>query len=244
MKEIKVIVNGAMGKMGQEIVKAITVENDLHLVASLGRSDDLMAMIKQYQADVVVDLTTPQAVFDNAKKIIAAGARPVIGTTGLTTSQIEELTKLCKEKKLGGIIAPNFSLGMILLMRYARDAARYFPDVEIIEMHHEQKLDAPSGTSIKTAQMIAENRGAQKKGVASKEIIHGARGATCEDIAIHSVRLPGLVAHQMVIFGGNNETLVFRHDAIHRQSFMPGVFMSCRKVMELDKLIYGLENVI
>lgn len=237
---IKVIINGVMGKMGRAIKAHIADQKDLQLVAETDHQDDLPQAIQKHHADVVIDFTTPQAVFNNAKTIIAAGAHPVIGTTGLSLEQIQELEKLCKAKKLGGIVAPNFSLGAILMMKYAQDAAKYFPEAEIIEMHHAQKLDAPSGTAAKTAQMMSASREAAEKSQHKDR----ARGEMHHGITIHSVRLPGFFAHQMVVFGGNGETLTIRHDSTDRAAYMPGIFHACRKVMQLDHLVYGLENIL
>lgn len=237
---IKVIINGVLGKMGRVIKAHIAAQKDLQLVAETDHQDDLAKTIHDTKADVVIDFTTPQAVFNNAKTIIATGAHPVIGTTGLSVDQIQELEKLCKTKKLGGIIAPNFSLGAILMMKYAQDAAKYFSDIEIIEMHHAQKIDAPSGTAAKTAQMMAAVRQIPEK-TPSKD---RARGELHHGIPIHSVRLPGFFAHQMVIFGGNGETLTIRHDSMDRAAYMPGIFHACRKVMQLNQLVYGLEHVL
>lgn len=225
---IKVIVTGANGKMGQASVKAITEAEGLELVAKLGRDDDLAKAIEKTQAEVVVDFTLPHVVFQNSKTIIEHGARPVIGATGLNPTQIQELEKMCADRKLGGIIAPNFSLGAILMMHFAKEAARFFEYAEIIEMHHEKKIDAPSGTAIKTSEMMmAQPQRSSKK-----------------PIPIHSVRLPGLFAHQKVIFGGSGETLTIQHDALDRQCMMPGVILSCKKVMELNKLVYGLDQIV
>lgn len=243
---INIIVNGHRGKMGQEAVCAIEAAPDLHLVGTADVGDDIVALIQTSKAQVVLDFTRADAVYNNSKLIISAGAHPVIGTTGLTVEQIQELKILCNAKKLGGLIIPNFSIGAVLMMKYAQDAARYFPDVEIIELHHNQKQDSPSGTAMRTAAMIAENRNTKNKvfDIDTKEIIPGARGALAYDIPIHSVRLSGLVAHQEVIFGGEGETLILRHDSIHRQSFMPGVCLACKKVVELDSLLEGLESIL
>lgn len=240
MATIKVVINGALGKMGRVIKDHITTQKDLQLVAAIDHDDKLANVIREGNADVVIDFTTPHAVFNNAKTIIAAGARPVIGTTGMTLDQIHELEKLCRAKKLGGIVAPNFSLGAVLMMKYAQDAANYFPDAEIIEMHHTQKLDAPSGTAVKTAQMMAQSR----KSTDSNPSKDRARGELHHGITIHSVRLPGFFAHQTVIFGGHGETLTIRHDSTDRAAYMPGIFQACRKVMTLDHLVYGLENIL
>jgi len=238
---IKIIINGANGKMGKTTVAAIEAEQDLELVGQNGHGDDLAALIKKTNADVVVDFTVPDAVFENTQTIIAAGAHPVIGTTGLTLDQIDTLKKQCDEKKLGGIIAPNFSLAAILMMDFAKTAAQYFPDVEIIEMHHAQKVDAPSGTAAKTAEIIAcANTKISEKKSDSNE----ARGLNYQGIPVHSVRLPGQFARQQVIFGNSGETLTIDHNAIDRNCMMPGVCLCCQKVMELDHLVYGLENIL
>ncbi|OGO91531.1 MAG: 4-hydroxy-tetrahydrodipicolinate reductase [Coxiella sp. RIFCSPHIGHO2_12_FULL_42_15] len=237
---IKVLVNGAFGKMGRVTQEAIRQQNDLLLVGALGREDNLSQTIKETRADIVVDFTLPQTVFSNAQVIIQSGARPVIGTTGLTPQQIDELKKQCQQKKIGGIIAPNFSLGAILMMRYAQDAAKYFNHAEIIEMHHDKKVDAPSGTALKTAEMMAK----ENKPFLAPHTDLSARGENHKNIQIHSVRLPGLFAHQMVILGGIGETLTIRHDSNDRNAMMPGVCLACRKAMTLNDLIYGLENII
>ena len=238
---IQVIVNGANGKMGKIAVSAVNESSDLTLAAQTGRHDNLADVIQRRHAEVVIDFTTPEAVFANAQTIIQAGARPVIGTTGLTPVQIDTLTLLCAEKKLGGIIAPNFSLGAVLMMRYARDAAKYLPDVEIIEMHHPRKLDAPSGTAIKTAQMIAAARDAGKASPFKNAPV---RGETHHGVQIHSVRLPGFYSHQTVIFGGHGEVLTLCHQGIDRQCCIPGIILACREVVSLQELVYGLENIL
>lgn len=238
---IKIIINGIKGKMSRVLEQSIAAQPDFKLVAGIGREDDLAKIIQSTHADVVVDFTTPQVVFKNTEVIIQSGARPVIGTTGLALDQIKTLNKQCRAKKLGGIVAPNFSLGAVLMMKYAKDAARYFPDAEIIEMHHPQKIDAPSGTAIKTAQMMGESRLSKSNDKTHED---RARGEIRHTTTIHSIRLPGLFSHQSVIFGGNGETLTIRHDGIDRNCAVPGVFLACRKVMELNQLIYGLENIL
>ncbi len=244
-KKISVIINGANGKMGSETVIAVNNDPALELVASLNRHDDLGKTIRETRANCVIDFTSPQAAFQNTKIIIENNAHPIIGTTGLSSQQIAELQELAMQKKLGGLIAPNFSIGAVLMMHFSREAAAFFPDVEIIEMHHEKKKDAPSGTAIKTAELIAENLDASLKQTINCEESHpGALGAKYKDIPIHSVRLPGLVAHQQVIFGGHSETLTIRHDSIHRKCFMPGVVLACKKVAALNQLVYGLEHIV
>lgn len=241
---IRVIVNGAEGKMGRETVKAVERDKELVLVGKTGLHDDLAKVIEQSKADVVIDFTVASAGFNNASIIIASGAHPVIGTTGFLPDQIQELQKRCTKQKLGGIIAPNFSIGAVLMMRFAQQAAQYYSHAEIIEMHHTGKEDSPSGTAIKTAQMISGGRSELIAIKKTRETIPHARGANYEEVAIHSVRLPGLVAHQAVLFGGRGETLTIRHDSIHRECYMPGVRLACKKVMEIDHLVYGLDNFL
>ena len=245
MKKILVLVNGAKGRMGQEVVKAVTAAPDLELVDQTDLGDDLIARIKASQAQAVVDLTTAAVAFENTRKILEAGVHPVVGTSGLLTEQVAELQQLAEDKGVGGLIAPNFAIGAVLLMKYAQDAAKYLPDVEVIELHHNRKADAPSGTAVKTAQLIAEARQEIPKAlVEEKELFEGARGSEVHGVRVHSLRLPGLVAHQEVIFGGTGETLTIRHDSIHRESFMPGVCLACRKVIGTQQLFYGLEHLL
>lgn len=245
MKNIRVLVNGAKGRMGQEVVKAVTVASDLDLVDQTDLGDDLIARIKASQAQAVVDFTTAAVAFENTRKILEAGVHPVVGTSGLLAEQVAELQQLAEDKGIGGLIAPNFAIGAVLLMKYAQDAAKYLPDVEVIELHHNRKADAPSGTAVKTAQLIAEARQEIPKAlVEEKELFEGARGSEVHGVRVHSLRLPGLVAHQEVIFGGTGETLTIRHDSIHRESFMPGVCLACRKVIGTQQLFYGLEHLL
>ena len=245
MKNIRVLVNGAKGRMGQEVVKAVTAAADLELVDQTDLGDDLIARIKASQAQAVVDFTTAAVAFKNTCKILEAGVHPVVGTSGLLAEQVAELQQLAKDKDIGGLIAPNFAIGAVLLMKYAQDAAKYLPDVEVIELHHNRKADAPSGTAVKTAQLIAEARQEIPKALVEEtELFEGARGSEVHGVRVHSLRLPGLVAHQEVIFGGTGETLTIRHDSIHRESFMPGVCLACRKVIGTQQLFYGLEHLL
>lgn len=241
---LRVIINGAGGKMGHEVVKAVENEPGLEIVGKLYRDSNLVNAIHSTRANIVIDFTSAEVAFQNCETILRNGAHPVIGTTGFQPFQIIALQELSETLKLGGIIAPNFSIAAILMMRYARDLAHYFPHVEIIELHHNGKIDAPSGTAIKTAEMISSNREVPPPLVREKELISGARGAIKNNIHIHSVRLPGLVAHEEIIFGDVGQTLTLRHDTFHREAFMPGVMLACHKVVELNKLIYGLENII
>ena len=245
MSLIRVLINGFRGRMGQESVKAVSEDPELDLVDQTDLGDNLSDTIRQAQAQVVVDFTTAAVVMENAVAIIESGARPVIGTSGLLPEQVSQLKELCKKHTNGGgVIAPNFAVGALLMMKYAQDAAKYFPNAEVIELHHDNKVDAPSGTAIKTANMLAESRKLIHKEIDEKEIIPGARGAEVKEIHIHSVRLPGMVAHQEIIFGGKSQTLKIRHDSIHRDSFMPGVCLACKKVMQLRELVYGLEHLL
>lgn len=242
---IRVLVNGAKGKMGQAAVKALSHHTDFSLVGETTRADDLGKAIKTTKADVVVDLTNADSALRNTETIIEAGAHPVIGTSGLMKAQIEVLQARCEEIQLGGVIAPNFSIGAVLMMKYAGDFAKYLPDVEIIEMHHNGKLDSPSGTAIRTAEIIASVRTIDPStSPPTKETIPGARGANYKNIPIHAIRLPGLIAHQQIIFGNTGETLTIRHDTIDRSCFMPGLILACQKSISLKSLVYGLENLL
>lgn len=241
---LRVIINGAAGKMGQEAVKAIENEKEFELVAKLERDSNLASAIKSTDANIVVDFTDANVAFENCETIIKNGAHPVIGTTGFHPHQITALQELSATRELGGIIVPNFSIGAVLLMRYAKEISAYFPHVEIIELHHNRKVDAPSGTALKTAEFISSGKKNITPLVTEHEMLPGARGAVKDGIHIHSVRLPGLVAHEEVIFGDVGQTLTLRHDTYHREAFMPGVILACRKVPELKTLLYGLENLL
>ena len=242
---IRVLVNGAKGRMGRTVVEAVRGDAALELVGETDLGDDLSAAIAHGKAAVVVDFTHPSSAYANAQAILAAGARPVVGTTGFTPQQIADLQARAETLRLGGLIAPNFAIGAVLMMRFAAQAAPHMPYVEIIELHHDGKAEAPSGTAIKTAELIAEARPkAPKLLVESKELAPGARGTKDYAVPIHSVRLPGHVAHQEVILGGLGETLRIRHDSISRESFMPGVLLAVKKAPELDKLYYGLEHLL
>lgn len=262
---IKVAVAGASGRMGQEVVKMVLGDPTLQLVAAIDRTNegtdigrlvgneecgvriklDLDSALLETQADVLVDFTTPHSVIANAKIAIRNHVRPVIGTTGFTPEDVEELDKLCIENGIGGIIAPNFSIGAILMMKFAAQAAKYMPHVEIIEYHGDQKLDAPSGTSIKTAELIAANREEFRQGNPNEEeTIDGARGGLYNGFRIHSVRLPGVFAQQEVIFGGFGQTLKIRHDSYDRAGYMPGVNIAVKKVMDLKGIVYGFEHFV
>lgn len=223
---IKVIVNGAKGKMGAQTVQAVTDDTDLQLVGALDVSDDLSSAIQSNQADVVVDFTIPSCVKANTITILQSGAHAVVGTTGLTPTDLSELDAIALQHNVGVFVCPNFAIGAVMMMKAAQLIAPYLPHVEIIEAHHEKKIDAPSGTAIKTAELI------------------NASNPEIGDIPIHSVRLPGHVAHQDIIFGGLGQRLLLRHDSISRDSFMPGVIVCIKQVISASGLTYGLENII
>ncbi len=261
---VKVMVNGACGRMGQAVVKAVLEDPELELVAAADMKDGMDAgvlvglapcgikvsvglekVIDAAKPEVMVDFTRPDVVFGNACTALKKGVSPVIGTTGLSDEAKAELAKLAEATNTPAFIAPNFAIGAVLMMLMARQAAKYMPHVEIIEMHHDQKLDAPSGTALQTADMIREVRKSMKQGHPDeKEKLPGARGAEVDGIHIHSVRLPGYVAHQEVIFGGLGQTLTIRHDSMNRESFMPGVVLACKKVRALKGLVIGLDQLL
>lgn len=262
---IRVMVCGAYGKMGREVLKAVYNDKELELVGAMDVNSsfadageligigkigvtvgkELQTVIAETKPQVMVDFTNPAAVMPNIRTAIASGVSPVVGTTGLSADDLAEVGRLCSEKKVSALIAPNFAIGAVLMMKMAQDAAKYLPHVEIIELHHDQKLDAPSGTALRTAQLIAEKRGYLKQGHSDEEEkLAGARGSELEGIRIHSVRLPGYVAHQEVIFGGLGQTLTIRHDSISRESFMPGVVLACKRVLTITGLVCGLENIL
>jgi 4-hydroxy-tetrahydrodipicolinate reductase len=241
---VKVIVNGAKGRMGSTAVESINNDSGLELVAECDFGDDLSALIKSSGAQVVVDLTAASAGFSNTQIILNAGACPVIGTSGFQAEQVKELQALAAEKQLGGLIAPNFSIGAVLMMKFSAEAAKYLPDVEIIEAHSPQKEESPSGTGIRTAELIAAARIKTPVECSDKELIEGARGAELNGIKLHSIRLPGVVAQQTVFFGGLSETLKIEHNSVHRESFMPGICFACKEVVKRNALVYGLEYLM
>jgi 4-hydroxy-tetrahydrodipicolinate reductase len=207
---------------------------------------DLHELLTREKPDVCVDFTHPDAVFGNAMAMIQAGCRPVIGTTGLSQAQLAELDAALRAKGLGGMVVPNFAIGAVLMMKFAQEAAKYFDHAEIIELHHNKKADAPSGTAIKTAELMRQSQSQfGPTNAPEKETITGARGAAGPaDIHIHSVRLPGYIAHQEVILGGPGQILTIRHDSMDRACFMPGVALACKKVLGLTGLVYGLEHIL
>ena len=253
---IKVIIAGFKGKMGSTAVQMVKDDQELELAALLDpfatedQVDGVPVFTSKealigFEADVWVDFTTPKFAYENTRFALENGFAPVVGTTGFTPEEIQELTSLSEEKKLGGLIAPNFAIGAILLMQFAAQAAKYFPNLEIIELHHDKKKDAPSGTAVKTAELVSQARTSLQQGAADEEeLIAGARGAAFDGFRIHSVRLPGLVAHQEVIFGAQGEGLTIRHDSYDRISFMSGVNLAIKEVVKREKLVYGLEHLL
>lgn len=240
---LRILVNGATGRMGRLTVSTLQGEPDCVVAGETRSTDSLAEAIQQHAPDIVVDFTRADIAAANLTTILTAGACPVIGTSGLTHEDITAARQRFPGR--GGIIAPNFSIGAVLMMKYAGEMARYFPDIEIIEMHHNGKLDSPSGTAIRTAEILAGQRTLPPHTPKeTQDIIQGARGARHQDIPIHAVRLPGLVAHLQILFGSAGETLTFRHDSIDRQCFMPGVVLACRKVKSLNQLVYGLEHLL
>lgn len=269
---IPVIVNGAAGKMGREVVKAVSQTPDLILFGAVDRhpqaigrdagevagiealevpiTPDLEAILgaaaQEKQLGVMVDFTHPRGVYDQVRSAIAYGIRPVIGTTGLSPDQIQDLAEFADKASTGCLIIPNFSIGMVLLQQAAIQAAQYFEHVEIIELHHNQKADAPSGTALQTAQLLSElGKTYNPPQVEEQEQLPGARGSVAgENIRIHSVRLPGLIAHQEVMFGAPGQVYTLRHDTSDRVCYMPGVLLAIRKVLQLKTLVYGLEKIL
>ena len=242
---IKVGVLGARGRMGSEVVKAVTESVDCELVASLDQGDSLDALVGA-GAQVVVDFTTPDVVMGNLEFLIKNNIHAVVGTTGFSDDRIAQLNSwLAANPKAGVLIAPNFAIGAVLMMEFAEKAAKFFESAEIIELHHPNKVDAPSGTAARTAELMAKARkeaGLAAMPDATSTSLDGARGALVGDVPVHSIRLRGLVAHQEVIFGGLGETLTIRHDSIDRAGFMPGVLLGVRSVVTHPGLTFGLEN--
>lgn len=269
---IPVVVNGAAGKMGREVIKAIASADDMMLVGAVDQNpavlgqdvgevvgcgalevpimndlEGVLVLATQHKIQgVMVDFTHPDSVYENVRSAIAYGVRPVVGTTGLNPQQINELADFADKSSTGVLIIPNFSIGIVLMQQAAIQAAQYFDHVEIIELHHNQKADAPSGTAIKTAEMLSGiGKSYNPQQVEETEHIAGARGSVCGDnIRLHSVRLPGLIAHQEIIFGAQGQVYTLRHDTSDRSCYMPGVLLSIRKITELKSLVYGLEKII
>ena len=247
---INIAVCGANGKMGQEVIRAVNSADDMTLVARIDINNGQFATIKDAKdsvdIDILVDFTQPQSIYENALYCLNNNINIVIGTTGLTDNQIDELKKLSESTNTGCLIAPNFSTGAVLMMKFAQTAAKYFNNAEIIEFHHNQKKDAPSGTAVKTAAMMSgANENFASGNCAEVETIEGARGANSyNNIHIHSVRMPGFMASQEVILGSNGQTLRIRHDSTDRECYMPGVLLAIRYVSEHKSFVYGLDNIL
>lgn len=262
MKSVLVI--GAVGRMGQEVCKTVLADSELSLagavdIVSAGRdigevlgmeslgvtvNNNLAQSLESCQPDVVVDFTHRSVVMDDIRACLGCNINMVVGTTGITTDDLEEIQSLLKASTSRIFIAPNFAIGAVLMMKCAQIAAKHFTGVEIIELHHDKKADAPSGTALKTAEIIVESCSALIRSAQSKELVEGARGGEYQGIHIHSVRLPGLVAHQEVIFGGLGQTLTIRHDSIDRSSFMPGVVLAIKSIDKTEGLTYGLDKLL
>ena len=244
---IRVGVLGARGRMGTEVCKAVNASEDLELVAMVDDGDWLFN-VSDAGADVVVDFTTPDVVMDNLHWCVDQGINAVVGTSGFTESRLERVRSWLSHKPdLGVIIAPNFAIGAVLMMEYAARAAPFFESVEILEMHHPNKVDAPSGTALRTAQMIGDARTVAGLGPvpdATKDEVAGARGAEISGVRVHSLRATGLVAHQEVLLGTVGETLTIRHDSYDRKSFMPGVLLAVRSVLKRPGLTVGLGSLL
>ena len=242
---IRVGVLGARGRMGSEVCRAVDEADDLQLVSGVDVGDDIEALSK---AQVVVDFTHPDAVMGNLEWCIDHGLHVVVGTTGFDDGRIAQVRKwLDGAPNIGVVIAPNFAIGAVLMMRFAEEAAAHYESAEIVELHHNRKADAPSGTARLTAQRIAKSRRDAGRGEipdATSSALEGARGATVDGVPVHAVRLAGLVAHQEVLFGGSGETLTIRHDSLDRASFMPGVLRAVRAVVGRPGLTLGLDPLL
>ena len=247
---IRVAVCGANGKMGREVVNAVQNSEDMELTAKIdifeGEYDSIASAHKEKDIDVLVDFTQPKSIYENAVYCLNNKINIVIGTTGLSDSQLDELKELSSKNNTACFIAPNFSTGAVLMMMFSKMASKYFDNAEIIELHHNQKKDAPSGTAVKTAAMMAEVNGNFASGNCPEtETIEGARGATSyNNIHIHSVRMPGYIASQEVIFGAGGQILTIRHDSMNRECYMPGVLMAVRYAFDKGGFVYGLDNIL
>ena len=241
---IKVLVNGAHGRMGQLTCDAISKQKNLTLVGKAGHHDDLSQLIISTEADVVVDFTVADSVFENTKTIIDAKAHPVIGTTGLPIEQVKVLQAYAQTAGVGGALVPNFSIGAMVLNKLASMAATYFSTIEIVETHHNQKRDAPSGTAVQTAHLLANARQNLPEMREEIETLIGARGANFENIHIHALRLPGVMAKQTVYFGGPGETINIEHQVINREAYMSGVMLACELAPKLKELVFGLADLL
>ena len=244
---VRVGVLGARGRMGAEVCRAVDAAEDMEVVAMVDVGDWRFD-IADAGAEVVVDFTHPDVVMDNIRFCVDHGIQCVVGTSGFDNSKLDTVREWLEHKpEVGVLVAPNFAIGAVLSMRFAQIAAKYYESVEIIELHHPQKADAPSGTAAHTARLVGQARSEAGLGPApdaTTSELAGARGSTVDDVRVHSVRLAGLVAHQEVLFGGTGETLTIRHDSLDRASFMPGVLLAVRSILGRNGLILGLDNVM
>ncbi len=264
-EQLRILVSGACGRMGQFVVEAVTEAPDMELVGAVDPagqghpltefvptgpeditvSGHLVAALEESQPQIMVDFTTPAVVMDNIEAALNAGVACVVGTTGLSATDLRVVQKMCNSKQVPCLIAPNFSIGANLMMKFAAEAAGMFDYAEIIERHHEGKVDAPSGTALTTAEKMAAARDKPLREVpTSHDKLPGSRGGVNQRIHIHSVRMPGYVANQEVVLGGTGETLKIEHVSTSRQCFMPGVLLAIRQVLELEGLVYGLEEIL
>lgn len=244
---IRVVVNGSNGKMGRAIIAAINLDNEIQLAGEANSKDNLSDIIMQTKPDIVIDFTNPIVAFKNAEIIASCKCNGIIGTTGITCNQRIELHEIAQKNGCGILIAPNFCIGAVVMMKLAAEAARYLPNVEIIEYHHDHKADAPSGTAITTAEYIndANVSGINPPAVQSSELLKdNSQGARIGNIRIHAVRLPGFVASQEVILGGEGQTLTIRHDTINRESFIPGIVYAVKNIVGKKGLFYGLDKLL
>jgi 4-hydroxy-tetrahydrodipicolinate reductase len=248
-EQTRVGVLGARGKVGREVARAVDAADDLDLVAQVdtGDGDDTLEDLVGAGAQVVVDFTHPDVVMDSLRFCIEHGIHAVVGTTGFDDERLAQLRSWLDGTATGVLVAPNFSIGAVLMMRFAAEAARYYESVEIVELHHPDKADAPSGTARRTASLVAAARreaGAGPIPDATSTALDGARGADVDGISVHSLRVRGLVAHQEVLLGGQGETLTIRHDSLDRVSFTPGVLLAVRQVAAVPGLSVGLESFL
>ena len=247
IEPIRVGVLGARGRMGQQVCRAVDAAPDLDLVAMVDAGDWLFS-VADAGAQVLVDFTHPDVVMDNVRFAVDQGIHAVVGTTGVTSERLDTIrTWLRDTPELGVLVAPNFGIGAVLSMKFAQLAARYYESAEVIELHHPDKIDAPSGTAVRTAELIAEARvaaGLAAIADATTQALDGARGADVDGVRVHSLRIAGMVAHQEIVFGTEGETLSIRHDSLNRSSFMPGVLLGVRGVASRPGLTVGIETLL
>ncbi|MCH2205219.1 MAG: 4-hydroxy-tetrahydrodipicolinate reductase [Lentisphaerales bacterium] len=242
---MRITVNGAKGKMGQTVVNHVQTTDGLTLVDQVDLGDSLSSSLSENPADIVVDFTRPEIRMENVKNTLFGGAAAVVGTTGFTPEDLKQIEEWVKETGKGCLIAPNFIIGNILMQQFAKKAAAYYENVEIIEYHHENKVDYPSGTAVKTAELMSEVKKGYNSNTNDKVAnVEGARGGDFNGIKLHSVRMPGFIASQEVLFGNVGEYLTIRHDNIDRMAYMPGVVAAAKHIKDRAELIYGLEHIL